>query len=1157
MAGDTIVAAPKPGTSPAEVLAEVSQAADLDLEPAAGGAAPDLADPASGDPGILAAPTTEAPTDAVVVRVDSQDQAAQVLAELADSGLFEAVDYETYREPMYSSTPSDPYLQDRGMWGMGTFPGAGFKQVWGSLGAMPGGPDTAVIAVIDTGFAMSHPDKGENLVAGANFGDGDPTSVEPTASNHGTMVAGQIAAATDNGIGVPGAGWDQAVLVEKASNPDGKFAISAIYNAIIHAVDAGARIINMSLGGESPASLELSAINYALAHDVAVVASAGNSGNSTAQYPAAFDGVMAVAATTSSGQKASFSTYNSFVDIAAPGESILTLTGPNGYTYASGTSMAAPYAAAALALVFRANPGLSSNDAIDLLCATAHDVSPAGKDVQTGCGVIDVPAAVAAAQASEVIGATPNRPTLITGQASSIPLGLAGGGALSAVTATGLPPGLALANTGSGWVIAGTPTAPNPVANTTYIARLAGVVAGTGAAAAGEVRIRVLVAPASGAVVNASRGVRNTGTVTFETHYYTADGSWIRDVGADEVITYSIPKCNFPTGEAPPLRICTVTATYLNITVSADVGVIDPSPLAAPPAGNPVPGATLNAALEGWPTMAYQWYRNGTAISRATAATYTLPTSEAAGNTITVRRTLTYSGYTVAVTSSAATVASGPIASLKLEVDRRAMAIGDTPQFTVTGKDAAGRTVPAAAQGATLSYSLGDSCSFPAGQEPSRRTCLVTATYEGVSGSASLEVFDPTPLSSPIIGEAIPGATLKSPDAPSGWPSVSRRWYRNGSSFSTASSYKLSSREPLGGVITLTRTMTYQGLTISGTAPALTVGVGAPASLAITPAAKAVSNAGGVVLNAVAKDAYGNEIPGAQGATQYSYSLGAGCQFPSGQAPSRRTCVVTGTFAGLSATASVEVFDPAALAGPIEGEVAPGARLTAGAPEGWPSVTYRWYRNGSSFSTSSTYRLSSSEKMGNAITVVRSLSYQGLSISGTSPAAVVAPGAVATLTLTPAAKAVANTSGVALSAVGKDAYGNVVPEAAAGVAYTYSTGPNCTFATGQEPSRRTCAITGRYAGISGTTSVEVFDPSALAAPIQGSPTPKSTLSVSKPSGWPSISVAWYRNGSRFSTASSYRLPSSERVGNVITVTLTMTYQGLTISGTSPAVVVTS
>ncbi|MDR0592946.1 MAG: hypothetical protein LBG60_06760, partial [Bifidobacteriaceae bacterium] len=225
-------------------------------------------------------------------------------------------------------------------------------------------------------------------------------------------------------------------------------------------------------------------------------------------------------------------------------------------------------------------------------------------------------------------------------------------------------------------------------------------------------------------------------------------------------------------------------------------------------------------------------------------------------------------------------------------------------------------------------------------------------------------------------------------------------------------------------------------------------------TLSVKAAAKAITNAGGVGVTVEARDEFGVVLPAAPLTAQVTYSLGESCEFPSGQAPSRRTCVITAEYGGLTATASVEVFDPTALEAPIGGEVVPGGTITAAAPEGWPALKRSWQRNGSQFSTAASYRLPSTEKLGNQIVLVQTLSYEGLTISGASPAAVVGVGPAASLKLTPVAKAITNAGGAAVTVVARDARNNVIPSAAGSVAYAYSLGEGCSFPTGQAPSRR-------------------------------------------------------------------------------------------------------
>ncbi|MDR1151705.1 MAG: hypothetical protein LBK72_04375, partial [Bifidobacteriaceae bacterium] len=291
-------------------------------------------------------------------------------------------------------------------------------------------------------------------------------------------------------------------------------------------------------------------------------------------------------------------------------------------------------------------------------------------------------------------------------------------------------------------------------------------------------------------------------------------------------------------------------------------------------------------------------------------------------------------------------------------------------------------------------------------------------------------------------------------------------------------------------------------------------------SLSLSVDRQAMTNTDTPALTIVARDSNGVEVPGAPFAATVSYSYGDSCQFPSSQAPSRRTCTITVAYDGLTARANVEVFDPSALAAPITGLAIPGETLRAAPPEGWPTIKREWTRNGKKFSTASSYKLPSSEKLGNVIVLTQTMTYQGLTISGTSPALTVGVGAPASLKIEVAERAISNAGGVTLSAVARDARKNVIPAGATDTVYTYSLGEGCSFPAGQAPSRRTCTITGTYGGVSATTTVEVFDPSALAGPISGVAEPGAKLTAGGPEDWPTITREWTRNGKKFSTASS-------------------------------------
>jgi subtilisin family serine protease len=228
-----------------------------------------------------------------------------------------------------------------------------------------------------------------------------------------------------NGDGIAGAGGDARLLIVKSGSPSGAFTDVDEAAGITYAVEHGARIINLSIGGPTTSSTERKAIQYAVDHGVLVVAAVGNEfarGNPV-EYPAALlqpngsNGVggsgLSVAASTSAGQRAAFSNTGSWVSLAAPGENVFGAVSPLSspvlyprtelpgakaglYGYGSGTSFAAPQVSGAAALVWAANPSLTAQQVAQILKETAS-----GRGTWTselGFGVIDVAAAVERAQ---------------------------------------------------------------------------------------------------------------------------------------------------------------------------------------------------------------------------------------------------------------------------------------------------------------------------------------------------------------------------------------------------------------------------------------------------------------------------------------------------------------------------------------------------------------------------------------------------------------------------------------------------------------------------------------------------------------------------------------------------------------------------------------
>ena len=260
-----------------------------------------------------------------------------------------------------------------------------------------------VVAVLDSGVA-SHPDlsgKIRNAINVCYVDDplcGNSPSQTGDDNGHGTHVSGIVAADTNNNQGVASLGWNLQVDMYKVLDANGNGVTPDVASAIYDAVDAGDRVINMSLANDScayadsigqpdlcgPDADEAQAVEYALAHNVVVVAAAGNDGYDSPTFPAGYPGVLSVAATDDSGTVQCFSQWGSSANIAAPGVGIVsTWNGSGGYNYfeLDGTSMAAPQVAAAAGLMIAHDPNLTGPQITEILEDTA---SPTAGN--PGCG---------------------------------------------------------------------------------------------------------------------------------------------------------------------------------------------------------------------------------------------------------------------------------------------------------------------------------------------------------------------------------------------------------------------------------------------------------------------------------------------------------------------------------------------------------------------------------------------------------------------------------------------------------------------------------------------------------------------------------------------------------------------------------------------------
>ncbi|WP_298818629.1 S8 family peptidase [Chloroflexus sp.] len=307
------------------------------------------------------------------------------------SGVIYAVpDYE--RTLAY--TPNDTLREQQ--WALGTI---GAYEAWNIT---TGG--SIVIAVIDTGIDAGHPELSGRILSGFNAITGNTDTTDD--NGHGTAVAGLIAAAGDNGIGISGICWGCMILPVKACFRNGRCRDSSVISAIRWATDNGARIINLSLGGTINSPALQDAVRYATERGVLIIAASGNErteGNGPS-YPAAYPETVAVGATGYSDEVTSFSNTGPYLDLVAPGVDIVTTLPGSNYAIANGTSFASPLVAGAAALVMTVRPDLSSHDIRCILSISADDRGAPGHDDEYGYGRLNV---FAAAQTAMTYGGCP------------------------------------------------------------------------------------------------------------------------------------------------------------------------------------------------------------------------------------------------------------------------------------------------------------------------------------------------------------------------------------------------------------------------------------------------------------------------------------------------------------------------------------------------------------------------------------------------------------------------------------------------------------------------------------------------------------------------------------------------------------------------------
>jgi subtilisin family serine protease len=328
----------------------------------------------------------------------------KVINRLLRTGVFE------YAEPkfipqVFGVNPNDPLLGQQTHLNV-----IAALQAWN----ISTGDTNVVVGITDTGTDTDHPDLAPNVkinyndpvngadddndgftdnYAGWDVGDNDnnPQVGNCGTCSHGSHVSGCASAVTNNNTGVASPGYNCKYLPIKVANASGD--LVGAYEGITYAADHGCQIINCSWGGPGGSSFGQNVVDYATFNKNAlVIAAAGNSNSSSEFFPAAYDHVLCVAATSNSDVKSVFSNYGSYIDVCAPGNAVLSTYFDDTYSGQSGTSMASPIVAGAAALVKSVFPGYSAlqiGEQLRINADNIYNLNP-GYQFQLGSGRINL-----------------------------------------------------------------------------------------------------------------------------------------------------------------------------------------------------------------------------------------------------------------------------------------------------------------------------------------------------------------------------------------------------------------------------------------------------------------------------------------------------------------------------------------------------------------------------------------------------------------------------------------------------------------------------------------------------------------------------------------------------------------------------------------------
>lgn len=318
--------------------------------------------------------------DLHVIELPSQVDTVKIMTALSRNPNFDFVELDGAVKPDFY--PNDPYYSND--WHL---PKIGAPAAW-DIAEGSG----VTIAILDTGVDTTQPDLQPQLVPGWNFYDGNDDVTD--VLGHGTAVAGIAAAASDNSIGTASVSFQSRIMPMRITDANGYGYFSLMAQALTVAADSGARVANISFLNVSLSSSVDLAAQYMRSKGGVVVIAAGNTGSLLSDPPR--DSLTVVAATDSNDNRASFSSYGDYVDMAAPGVGIMTTTMGGGYGSLSGTSAASPIVAGVYALMISADPDLQPASLDNTLFSNALDLGDSGFDPYYGYGRVQAADAVAA-----------------------------------------------------------------------------------------------------------------------------------------------------------------------------------------------------------------------------------------------------------------------------------------------------------------------------------------------------------------------------------------------------------------------------------------------------------------------------------------------------------------------------------------------------------------------------------------------------------------------------------------------------------------------------------------------------------------------------------------------------------------------------------------